>query len=93
MKNLFFHQESRELEVINSQVILRYLLDVGPGHIKFLQPGLELASNLNDLHSQGLPKSPQPGPELSISLNEPYIMCMARGSPKLPQPGPRWLIA
>lgn len=51
-------------------------------------PGLGVASNLNDPLSQGLPKLSQPGLEMSNSLKDPYIICIARGSPKLPQPGP-----
>lgn len=52
----------------------------------FLQPGLEVVSNLNDPYSPGIPKIPQPGLEIPNSLNDPYIIC--RGSAKVPQPGP-----
>lgn len=30
---------------------------------------------------------PQPGPEIPNSLNDPYIISIARGLPKLPQSG------
>lgn len=43
-----------------------------------------MAGNLNAPYSQGLLKPPQLGPEMiSSSLNDSYIICIARGSPKL----------
>ena len=64
------------------------MLSVGPGHIKLLQAELEMVCNLNDIYSHGLPKLPQPELEIPNSLNDPYIICIARDSPKLPQAGP-----
>ena len=64
------------------------MLSVDPGHIKFSQPGLEVACNLNDLYSQGFPKDPTTKIELPTSLNDPYIICKTRDCPKLPWPGP-----
>lgn len=46
-----------------------------------------MACNLNDLYSQDFPKDPTTKIELPTSLNDPYIVCIARGCPKLPQPG------
>lgn len=62
------------------------MLFVGIDHIMFLQPGLEVVSNLNDSYSPGIPKIPQPELEIPNNLNGPYIIC--RGSAKVPQPGP-----
>lgn len=77
MKNLFFHPESWELEVIKSLV-----LSAEPGHIKLLQPGLEVARNLNDSYSQKLPKSShnQDQREL-ISPNDLYVISLTETMP------------
>lgn len=37
-------------------------------------------------------KLPQPGPEVADSLNDPYIIYIAKGSPELPQPGQRQIV-
>jgi hypothetical protein len=81
MKNLFFHPESRELEVVNRPVICWARPYQAP------EPGPEVAGNLNDLYSQAVPQLPQPGPGIPNSLSDPYIICTARGCPKPSQPG------
>lgn len=50
---------------LGTEVIQQFcdLLSAGPGHIKFLPPGPEVASNLNEPYGQGLPRLPQPGPK------------------------------
>lgn len=53
-------------------------------NIKHLQPGLEVARNLNDPSCQGPPKLSQPVSEIPNRINDPYISCITRGSPKLP---------
>ena len=64
------------------------MLSVGPGHIKLLQLGSEVASNIiNDPDSQGLPKLLQSRSEKPKSLDALYIICVPRGSYKLPQAG------
>lgn len=55
--------------------------------------GRGVASNLNDLYSQGLPMLPQPGQEIPNNLNDPYIISIARGLPKPHSQDLGWLIA
>lgn len=53
-KTMFSHPESWKLEVISS---LASVLSFRPGHIKLIQPGPEMAGNLNDRPLQ--PRDPQ----------------------------------
>lgn len=58
MKNLFFHLESLELEVMNSLVICVCPLSVRPGHIKLQKSGPEIPKFLCNPYSQRLPQAP-----------------------------------
>lgn len=70
MKNLFFHPESWELEVIDS---LWSVLSVGPGHIKLLQPRPEVASNLKDPDRKILPHAPTT--RAGIGSQPKWLLC------------------